>query len=419
MFNLYFDESSHDRAITYKKDQGLNIYFPFKNDLFVGFFWGFKEENELRYQHQYSVIEKYLKSLYGLNENQEFKGSIVKQKNFEFGFNSFKPNTLKVYSQLFDFLDNEDFIFHLHLYSKTEYLITQYFRKVEINIIFGEINKKAFIYSIIKFLFNYRNENFLAELFSNDISSPVEVIEKLKSILETVINNITNVKRKEKEIPALKEMLIILNNSNIIANPKEKYKWAYEPVFIGLSKLLKERGININTINLRIDPEGTNSIVNTARKQGFNSVSDDEDSSENGLIRVADLVSNLFYRLTLALQESLKEEPFVNPKEHDYATKHILNKNWFDIENEEVYQLYVSLNRILKINGRNYWTIFSGIYFDYALLTVSLLEYFSEKYKSYNDFISVEAKEHAEYFNTFLSEKIQKEFEMEFSNVYK
>lgn len=409
MFNFYFDESSHDRAITYKDGEGLNIYLPSNNDLFVGFFWGFKQEKELTYQHQYSTIERYLKTIYSLNENQEFKGSIIKQKNFKFGFNSLKHNTIRVYSHLFQFLDNEEIILHIHLYSKTEYLIKQYFKEVTFTV--GIANENAFIYSVIKFLFNYRDEEFLAGLFSNSTVSSADFLEKLKSMLKIVIRNIYDVKRKKQELLTLQEMLYILENARIKTHPKEKYKWDYKPVFIGLSKLLEEIKIDINTVNLKIDPEGTNRIANAAKQQGFNSVSDDEDSSVNELIRVADLLSNMFYRLTLALYESLKEDPFVNANEHDYATKRILNEEWFDIKNEEIYQLYVSLNKILKINNGNYWTIFSGIYSDYALLVVSLIEYISERYESFKHFKTVTAKSHAEYFNTYAALKLMDRFQ--------
>ncbi|MGE7920644.1 hypothetical protein ACQKM9_17165 [Viridibacillus sp. NPDC093762] len=409
IYNFYFDESSHDRAITHKDGKGLNIYLPSNNDLFVGLFWGFKQEKELEYLHQYSIIERYLKTIYGLDDSQEFKGSVIKQNNFKFGFNSFKPNTIKVYSNLFQLLDSEEVILHTHLYSKTEYLVTQYFK--EINFPMGAINEKALIYSLTKFLFNYRNEEFLSGLFSSSSMSSKEFLEKLKSMLKTVIGNIPGIKRKEHELPALKEMLIILESAHIKTNPREKYEWDYKPLFIGLTKLLEELNIDINTVNLKIDPEGANRIVNVAKQQAFKLVSDEEDSSVNGLIRVADLLSNMFYRLTLALHESLKEDPFVNSDEHDYATKRILNEEWFNIKNEEIYQLYVSLNKILRTNNGNYWTTFSGIYFDYALLVFSLITYISENYESFKDFKSVTDKDHAEYFNTYVSLRLKDKFQ--------
>lgn len=409
MFNFYYDESSHDRAITYKNGKGLNIYLPSSNDLFVGVFWGFKQEDELNYKHQFSIIEGYFKKIYSLEENQEFKGKIIKQKNFEFGFNSLKPNTIKVYSSLFQLLDSEEVILHIHLYSKTEYLIKQYFK--EINFTFGLINENAFIYSLTKFLFNYRDEEFLSGLFNNSSMSSKDFLEKLKLLLKKVINNISNVKRKKYEEPALREMLLILESAFIKTHPREKYEWDYNPLFIGLSKLLEELEIKMNMVSLRIDPEGTNRIVNAARQHGFKSVIDDEDSTVNGLIRVADLLSNMFYRLTLALYETLKEDPFVNANEHDYATKRILSEEWFNIKNEEIYQLYVSLNRIIKINNGNYWTTFSGIYFDYVLIVVSLICYIGESYSNFKQFKDKTTKQHAEYFNTYVTLRLEEEFQ--------
>lgn len=409
MFNFYFDESSHDRAITYKDGKGLNIYLPARNDLFIGVFWGFNQENELNYKHQYSIIEGYFKNIYRLKEDQEFKGEIIKQKNFKYGFNSLKPNSIKVYSSLFQLIDCEEVILHIHLYSKTEYLLTQYFK--EIHFTPGLININAFIYSLTKFLFNYRNEEFLSRLFNSSIISSQHFLDELKIILKKVIKNITPVPRKKYELPALQQMLLVLEGAYIKTHPREKYKWDYNHLFIGISKLLEELDIKLDQVNIRIDPEGTHRIVNSAKQHEFKSVIDDENSTENGLIRVADLLSNMFYRLTLALYEALKEDTFVNANNHDYITKHILNEEWFTIKDEKIYQLYVRLNRILTITNRNYWTIFSGIYFDYALIVFSLISYIGGSHSSFIHFKSITGKQHAEYFNTFVTLRLEEEFQ--------
>ncbi|MGG4305976.1 hypothetical protein ABEW59_24905 [Bacillus wiedmannii] len=405
-YNFYFDESSHHRAITYK-ETGLNIYKEAENDLFIGFFWGFNRKKVNLYRSRYLEIENELKAIYGLGEEQEFKGTIIHKKNFQYGFNSFKTDTIKVYSKLFGLIDNESIIVHIHMYSKTEYLILQYFEEFNLP---AYANKRAFIYSIIKFLFNYRNEKLMAGLFSNDKMDSKRFLKNLKSMLKIVISKTHNVKRKVEETPKLQELLFVLNNTDIKMQPKNKYEWDYIPLFEGLSKLLKELEIGTNKVNLTIDPEGTKRIFNAANQQDFGSVSDEEDSSENGLIRVADFFSNMFHRLTLALYDSLKEDLFVNVDTHNYVTKRILNEKWFDINNEEIYQLYVSLNKILRLNNGNYFTIFNGIFFDYAILVVSLVTYISEEYDDFEHFKSITPNMHAEDFNEYAAKIIQGEF---------
>ncbi|MGX7632627.1 hypothetical protein ACWOMK_28125 [Bacillus thuringiensis] len=406
IYNFYFDESSHDRAITYK-DTGLNIYKGAQNDLFLGVFWGFKQEKEQAYQEQYLYIENQFKQIYELKKDQEFKGTTISKKNFKFGFRSFNPNTLKVYTKLFEFIDDKEITLHIHMYSKTEYLILQYFQEVYLP---PFVNRESFIYSIIKFLFNYRSEELMKALFANRKTSPKEFLDNLKLMLKKVISKTKNVERKIHETSTLQDILYILDNIYIKSQPREKYEWDYKYLFIGLHELLEELSISPNDVHLTIDPEGNRKIYNTAKGQGFHYVYDDEESSENALIRVADILSNMLHRLTLALYESLKEAPFVNADTHDYATRHILNEEWFDIKNEEVYQLYVSLNRILKITNKNYWTIFSGIYYDYALIMVSLIEYIGEVYESFNHFNTVAAKEHTEKFNNHVTSRLAATF---------
>lgn len=406
IYNFYFDESSHDRAITCK-DTGLNIYKGAQNDLFLGVFWGFKQEKEQAYQERYLYIENQFKQIYELKKGQEFKGTTISKKNFKFGFRSFNPNTLNVYTKLFEFIDDKEITLHIHMYSKTEYLISQYFEEVYLP---PYVNRNSFIYSIIKFLFNYRNEELMESLFTNRKTSPKEFLADLKLMLKKVISKTENVERKIHETSTLQDILCILDNIYIKAQPREKYEWDYKYLFIGLRELIEELNISPNDVHLTIDPEGNRKIYNTAKRQDFHYVYDDEDSSENTLIRVADILSNMLHRLTLALYESLKEVPFVNADTHDYVTRHILNEEWFDIKNEEVYQLYVRLNRILKITNKNYWTIFSGIYYDYALIMVSLIEYIGEVYENFNHFNTVTAKEHMEQFNIHVTNRLAATF---------
>ncbi|MDR4943056.1 hypothetical protein RGU39_21075 [Bacillus wiedmannii] len=418
MYNFYFDESAHDRAITYKYEKGLNIYMNAQNDLFLGFFLGVKKEKELDYLHQYLTMEKYWKDkLYGLNEHQEFKGTTIAKRKFEFGFKSFHQNDLKVYSNLFQLLDNEEIIFNVHMYSKTEYLILEYFEELnlptcipmeEYNAV-AHLNQKELIYSLIKFLFNYRNQELLAGLFSGGEMSSEVFLEKLKSMLDMVINQTDNVERKGRETPVLKFLLRALGHADIKGNPQKKYEWDYSPLFIGLSEVLKDLRIEKHSVKLIIDPEGTGNILGTAKQQGFLFSFDNEDSKGNGLIRISDILSNMFQRLSLSIYEAIKEDPFVNAETHDYATKHMLSKEWFDIKQEDVYQLYVRLNKILRVNNPNYCKVRSGIYLDYSEFTLALIAYIGGKFMNFEDYKRQAPEIHAKCFNDYVMKWLDKE----------
>ncbi|PEY19539.1 hypothetical protein CN340_25810 [Bacillus anthracis] len=418
MYNFYFDESAHDRAITYKNEKGLNIYLNAQNDLFLGFFLGIRREKELDFLHQYLTMEKYWKDgLYKLKEHQEFKGTTIAKKKFEFGFTTFHKKDLKVYSNLFQLLDNEEIIFNVHMYSKTEFLILQYFEEFnlpthipieEFNAV-AHLNQKELIYSLIKFLFNYRNQELLAGLFSDGEMSSEVFLKKLKSMLDMVINQTDNVERKRRETPVLKFLLRALGHADIEGNPQKKYEWDYSPLFIGLSEVLKDLRVEKNNVKLVIDPEGTGTILSTAKQQGFSFAFDNEDSKENGLIRISDILSNMFQRLSLSIYEGIKEDPFVNAETHDYATKRMLSKEWFDIKQEDVYQLYVRLNKILRINNPNYCKVRSGIYLDYSELTVALIAYIGGEFMGFEDFKSKSPEIHAKCFNGYAMKWLNKE----------
>lgn len=155
IYSFFFDESSHDRKVT-NTEKGINIYMDGNNDLFVGVLWGLNSQVEDEYRSKYLNFESFGKKILGLTEDQELKGTNISKSNFKNGINSFNKNTIEIYNSFFDLIDSNVMI-HINLYSKTEFLITSYFK----NIIFPKhmiINKPAFIYSIIKFLFNYSSE---------------------------------------------------------------------------------------------------------------------------------------------------------------------------------------------------------------------------------------------------------------------
>ncbi|MFS0865334.1 hypothetical protein [Fredinandcohnia sp. 179-A 10B2 NHS] len=406
IYSFFFDESSHDRKVT-NTEKGINIYMDGNNDLFVGVLWGLNSQTEDDYRSRYLNFESFGKKVLGLSKDQELKGTNISKSNFKYGISSFNKNTIEIYNRFFDLIDS-NVMLHINLYSKTEFLITSYFN----NIIFPKqliINKPAFIYSIIKFLFNYRREALLKKIFSSELLSTEEFIFELKSMMQDVIGKTVNIKRKIHELPALKELLYILNNAEINPTPQEKFEWNYNVIFDGFNLLLEELKINPNRINLVIDKEGTGKVLRAAKRIGFKTAIE-IDSQYDPCVRVSDFLSNFFNRLSLALYESLKEQSYDDPNSFDFESKHTLSTDWFDFKNDKPFLLYKKLYKILEERKNIYWTSYSGVFFDYQLLLFSLILYIGGKHEDINSFRKYSPKNHVERFNTFCAQIIKERF---------
>ncbi|MED3550307.1 hypothetical protein [Cytobacillus praedii] len=404
-YSFFFDESSHDRKVT-NTEKGINIYIEGNNDLFVGVFWGINSQFEDEYRHRYLDFDKFGKDLLGLSEDKELKGTTIRKSNFKSGISSFNKNTVDIYNRFFDLIDN-NIILHITLYSKTEFLITNYFT----SIIFPRdiiISKRAFIYSIIKFLFNYRRIELLEKIFSTEALSTKEFLIELMTMLEEVISKIKNVKRKKFELSALSELLLILRLSDINSSAQEKFEWDYQIIFDGFKLLLAELKINPKRVNLVLDQEGTGKILNTANIQGFNNVIE-LDSEIDPCVRISDFLSNFINRLSLAMYDSLKEQKFDDPESFDYESKHLLNTEWFDFKTDKQFLLYKKIHKILSERKNIYWTSYCGIYFDYQIILFSLINYIGE-HKDLNSFKKYSPEIHVEHFNTYCAQKFQQKF---------
>lgn len=228
-------------------------------------------------------------------------------------------------------------------------------------------------------------------------------------MLQEVISKIENVKRKIYELPALKELLFILNHAEINPSPQEKFEWNYNVIFDGFKLLLDELKINPNRINLVIDKEGTGKILKTAKRQGFKTAIE-LDSQYDPCVRVSDFLSNFFNRLSLALYESLKEQRYDDPNSFDFESKHMLSTDWFDFKNDKPFLLYKKLYKILEERKNIYWTSYSGVFFDYQILLFSLIIYIGGKHEDINSFRKYCPENHVERFNTFCAQIIKERF---------
>ena len=138
MWNFYYDEAFHDRNITVK-DGSINIYRDNGSDIYIGFFHGYEDKKESEIWEKYVCFEKKYKAIFTVDEDKELKGTIIKKKNYRFGFSSFLDNTICFYNDFFDILDDEQIIFQICMISKTELIVKEFMHNVafKINFIIG------------------------------------------------------------------------------------------------------------------------------------------------------------------------------------------------------------------------------------------------------------------------------------------
>lgn len=412
MYKFYFDESAHTRAISFNPNKGVNIFNTVTdkmNDLFIGFFIGVEEEKHLEVEHQFLVIENYIKGVLGLSDKQELKGDTIKTTKFKHGFNSIHKSQIALYQSLFSLLGDKDIIIHIHMMSKTEFMLQSYFKSIE----FPDelrVNKLAFIYTIIKFLFHYRKIELLEKMFDTQMNLSVKFLDELKYELKQIVENTQNVNRMEREVLAFKHILKVLELTKITVLPKEKYQWEYTLLFEGFNFLIEELKIPKSQVSLQLDPEGTNEILRLAQLQKFYSAKANISSNNCPLIRIADIISNLLFKLSYNIYESLKEEEYTGVNDRNFEKKRLLNSQWFDIKREEVYKLYVELYKVIKQRSDIYWTVYSGIYMDYTVLTFCIISYIGNEFSDFGHFQSLNSLEHQDKFNTYVCNHLEERY---------
>jgi len=163
MWSFYFDEIFHDRKITQTKDDKINIYSEYTYDVYTGFFFGINEAEQQNVIKKFNEFENRYKKLFCVPINEEFKSTVIHKKNFNKGFRTFNKNTIDFYKDLFDLLDNELAAFHICMFSKTEQIVSEFVKNLKFPV-YMSLHKSSFVYSLTKFLLNYRNEKMIKKM---------------------------------------------------------------------------------------------------------------------------------------------------------------------------------------------------------------------------------------------------------------
>lgn len=401
-YTFFFDEAFHDRVIRLNKTGVLNTMVPNALDSYIGVFWGCTNDCLPEITTEISTFEEKYKKRFGLSEEQELKTQIIAKKNFSHGIRSFNRDTYDFYWDLFSLIKKTKPILQIEIISKTEYVIRQLFK----NIIFDRrynINPSTFIYSLTKFYNVYHTNELLESLFNiHDKRTSYNFRKILLNHLKCVLSEIKDIKRKQREYPALKQLYDIISKSKISFSSEGEYAFSYIPDYHGLSLLLNELNISNSDVSLIIDNE--EKTFQTGMEFDFNSI-EQVDSKENIQVRLSDWIAGFIGRMIYAIQndEGMLEDKIEKINEisnNDLSTKRILDKSWFELYQKQ-YDLYLLIYNSFIIGHEYYWTTMTTSNCDQALLLYALIRYIAS-YDSFERFNSIEPEMHSEYYNSKL-----------------
>lgn len=397
-WSFFYDEAFHDRKIDITKDNEINIYTKDASDIYVGAFIGCKENDLSDLYSNFNEFEMKYKKRFDLNEEKELKGTTIGRKNYIYGIGSFNKNAIDFYKDYFEIF-NENILFNIDTLSKTSFFISQVFENMQSNV---KYYNNAFLYSITKFLYNYRYMKVLLKLFKdNQFNNSKEIIDLLIKFLDEILPRIKNVKRKEMEYRNLIQLKNVLIGSNYGNITRKKYEWRYDDIFVGLNLMLNEAEIKSTNVKVYIDRE--KSTLKAAKKIGNYYLVKEMDSKKCIGIRITDILSNFIGRILLALENNLKEKDIKSIddlNDIDYETKRLLDRRWFNLS-ENQFNLYKLIYKVIVgAMNKNSWTTYGSRYFDYSTLFYSLIQYIGD-FDLYNEFNNIDPEIHIEQFNSY------------------
>lgn len=362
---FYFDESFHTRHIT---EASLNENDYFNSYVSTGV--AIKSKEKPKIFKKYKDLENKYKKFYCVDE---LKSEIISKKHYKYGLKTFNEKEIELYSNIFNFLLNNDILYYIYNCDKLEYLLLQ----CNYNAPFY-LNELACIYSITKLVNVYRPKKVIEDIMNGNES----FFNNLKDFLRKQLSINGNIKLKEKENDAIRNMLLYLNNIN---SSKINYEFDYRLTYYGLKKLIKE--LNIQDVSIIIDKEGIGRNCMCARREGFEKVRQIDSKYSPG-IRISDMFCGFIARMMRALYDDTKNDPKIV-----YDSKHLLREEWFDIA-EKQFNLYKLLAKYLKKYIKIYYCSYIGLYFDLFDEFIGLIYYFDD-FKDYEEYSKKNIKEHA------------------------
>ena len=407
-YNFYFDETYHDRKITVSSSGVANIFLDDKNDNYIGVFWGIQRKQNDEVFAQFRELEKKYIERFALDS--EFKSTTIAKRNFEYGIQSFNRDAMAFYTDFFELLKKVFPVIHVNTVSKAELLTRMIYTPAMEQVRY--VKENSFFYSLTKFLVIYHSPKLLKAIYCAAETGDYKLFQtELLNHIQKVISEIEGIKRKEREVPALRQLYMILSDMDYIGPVQTKYDFIYFQLFAGLSNLLQEKKIWLKNVNLIIDKE--EKTYHMAQKYAFKQVTQVNSSDSVG-VRVADHLCGFIGRMMYALSNdsTIKEDRVEDIDligKNDLTTKRLLGKRWFELKKQH-FDLYCLAHEVMVVQQQAYWATMTWSYNDQVIVFYTLLKYVAS-YQSYDEYNKRSAEEHAEYFNGACCDELQRHYD--------
>lgn len=394
MWNMYFDESAHDFRNSAKGVLG-NYYL----DSYIGVYLGIPELAEPDVFDQYKVFETSYKKVFKVGK--ELKGTDIRNINengrngrlldsIRYGIASFDNDVVAFYSDFFDIVGKIDFV-HIVMLSKFEQNIESL---INFDKFYGLLKEKfqpkmalklseAYLYSLTKFLYVYRNNNLQATIYDKTLDNDKKIIE-LKKFMSHILHKDDKVSRKEVEKSVIPTLSFFINKDLWTNNLDNRLY--YNDALCGIDNLLKQE--RLYSSNIKMYPDNGTGI--DFSKFNFSEFKELESAQSVG-IRIADMLSNFLYKILLAYEHDTAENFGTVESSSQFHKLKIISKNWFDLSKKQ-FDLYIKIsNLIIKLKEKN--CITTGIYFDEAEQLYTVFAYFGQ-FSSYQEYSNYSLDNH-------------------------
>ncbi len=379
---FFYDESEHSRKINKKTVQADLFY-----DGFITSIVGWNKTDEAIIESRYLSFEEKHKHR---KSNGEIKSQTIKQSQMKFGFASFNKDNIAFLNDYLSVFD-EKVVVYFSLSSKLEYIVNQLFKNYNNSLGF---DMDALRYSVTKAIVTYKPLGVIESIYN----CPQSAVTVMRIFFEDRIQkNRENPALKQLETKAFEQILVVLDDAN---QPLE-LSWDYRAPFYGFKRYLKES--NINNYQLLLDREGEEQkTLKAAQEVGLTNVSECDSKDCIG-IRMADMFAGIIAKMMKSLSVSL------TPSKNGKIEKVILNKEWFDLKDEQL-ELYHKLYSIAIEQNKRWYKTFTSRYSDNMVVFIALLRFMHE-FKS-----AAQLKENlslrGEQFNSYACQSLADRFSM-------
>ena len=163
---FFYDESEHSRKISYDTVRDKNF-----EPNFVVAIVGCQTDSLEELESKYIELERAYKKFYSVDE---LKNNIIKVKKYKYGLNSFKKNDLNLITEVFSFINDNDFKVYISVNNKIEFIVNQLLKEYK-NDLF--IDADLFRYIVTKILNVYFPQNVIQAIYldSNKFKTELKI----------------------------------------------------------------------------------------------------------------------------------------------------------------------------------------------------------------------------------------------------